>query len=204
MPRSKSTPTLDTEDPKEKSRSTAHRHKQKKETDEERAKAEIEYAGEIDHSPCLNCLELGIRCVGMSEGVKCAYCASRGVRCVKSTWKDLDSTRAEKRKAIDDDLDEIERLTARISKNRKILKLAESRAKAKTICLLDELEEKEEWERIENDGFSNAELEALSRDFVQQNNKESTVEGVEIWSAWDKSGVPNGTEQEAGASSAGS
>ena len=35
-------------------------------------------------------------------------------------------------------------LAVKIARKRKLLKLAEARAKAKTVCLLDELEEEEE------------------------------------------------------------
>ncbi len=52
---------------------------------------------------------------------------------------------------------------AKIERHRKALELAEKRAKAKTICLLDELEEEEEAERVRNGGLSDGELEELSR-----------------------------------------
>jgi hypothetical protein len=115
--------------------------------------------------------------------VKCASCASKGIPCVNSSWASLDKTREEAKSQIDADLLELERITARLRKNRKILKLAEDRAKAKAVCLLDELEEEEEMQRVKGGGLSNAELEELSRDLVVQNNILSN--SPPIWSAWD-------------------
>jgi hypothetical protein len=54
---------------------------------------------------------------------------------------------------------------ARISRNRKILELAEERTKSKAVYLLDELEEEEEKERKENSGFIEGKLRKASFDF---------------------------------------
>jgi len=54
---------------------------------------------------------------------------------------------------------------ARISRNRKILELAEERTKSKAVCLLDELKEEEEKERKGNGGFTEGELREASFDF---------------------------------------
>jgi hypothetical protein len=77
---------------------------------------------------------------------------------VNSSWESLDRTRETTKLQIDRDLEELEKITARLAKNRRILKLAEARAKAKTICLIDELEEEEELERVKNGGMTNGEV----------------------------------------------
>ena len=93
----------------------------------------------------------------------------------------------------------LEEITARLAKNRRVLELAEKRAKAKTICLLDELEEEEEAQRIRNGGLSDGELEELSRDFVAYNNATDVLDPAApqaelgVWNAWDASGG-NGQE----------
>jgi len=109
------------------------------------------------------------------------------------SWKSLDKTREETKAAIEKDLDEMDRLmrqqqkvASRISKHRKVLKLAEERARRKTSCLLDELEEEEEMERVKNGGLSNGELRELANDFVAYNNAGSENLGKEISSAWDQ------------------
>ncbi|KIV98454.1 uncharacterized protein PV09_09733 [Verruconis gallopava] len=161
------------------SRATYFRHKAK------RAHSEIELHREIAAVACQNYFKYGIRCVFMSgtKSVKCASCASKGIACLNSSWASLDKTREEARSQIDADLQELERITARLKKNRKILKLAEARAKAKAVYLLDELEEEEEMQRVKNGGLSNAELEELSKDLIVQNN--ILPQGPPIWSAWD-------------------
>jgi hypothetical protein len=92
---------------------------------------------------------------------------------------------------IDKDLEELEHLTARISENRKLLKLAEARALAKTVCLLDEMEIEEEQERIKNGGLSDGEMRevALERLTLQDAEGSSLVD----WSVW---GFLDGTSQE--------
>jgi chromosome segregation ATPase len=84
----------------------------------------------------------------MEGCLSCATCASKGITCVKSSWTSLDKTRKEIKEKLEADLNELaelanaqQKLLARIGRHRKTLKLAEARARAKTICLLDELEE---------------------------------------------------------------
>jgi hypothetical protein len=62
-------------------------------------------------------------------------------------------------------LEEQQRLLSRITRNRKVLQLADARAKSKTICLLDELGEEEEVERKKNGGFTDGELAEASVNF---------------------------------------
>ena len=52
-----------------------------------------------------------------------------------------------------------------MSRNRKVLSLAETRAKTKAICLLDKLEEEEESERKKNSRFIDGELAKASFNF---------------------------------------
>jgi hypothetical protein len=162
---------------------------------QKRAFDEIEKNGDILPVACEHCFKHGIRCVVMSssKSVKCASCASKGIKCVNVSWESLDRTRETTKTEIEEDMDELEKLmerqrevAARIARKRKVLKLAEARAKAKTICLLDELEDEEESQRIRNGGMTDGELEELSRDFVAYNNTTESAE-VAVWSAWDES-----------------
>jgi len=165
----------------------------KAQNNRKRAAKEIEEFGEVKILACNHCFEHGIRCVKMSfsRSLKCASCAKKGIKCVDASWDSLDRTRETTRSDIEKDMDELEQLmerqrevAARIARKRKVLKLAEERAKAKTICLLDELETEEEVERVKNGGFSNGELEELSLGFVAYNNATENA-GKEVWSAWD-------------------
>jgi hypothetical protein len=153
-----------------------------------RAFNEIETQGNISYLACIHCFEHGIRCVVMSstKSSKCASCQAKGIKCVNVSWHSLDKTREQTKAEINADLLELERITARLAKNRRVLELAEKRAKAKAICLLDELEEEEERQRLENGGLTDAELEDMSRDFVAHTNASENV-GTEVWSAWDSS-----------------
>jgi hypothetical protein len=53
---------------------------------------------------------------------------------------------------------------ARIERNRKILGLADRRAKSKAIYVLEELEEEEEAERVANSSLSNGEIAEANAD----------------------------------------
>ena len=88
---------------------------------------------------------------------------------------------------------------ARLSRNRKVLAMAEKRAKIKAICLLDELEEEEELERKKNGGFTDGELAKASFDFP---GFLSVIDGLNVvdWSALD---VPGRNPIETGESSRG-
>lgn len=167
-----------------------------------RAFEETELNGCISLLSCEHCYKRNIRCVVMdrSKGVRCASCAAKGIKCVNVSWGSLDRTREEKKKAINDDLQKLVEITARLERNRRDLELAEKRAKAKTICLLDELEEEDEAQRMRNGGLSDGELEELSRDFVAYNNATENL-GDGVWSAWD---VSRGTGGEVVESSGGS
>jgi hypothetical protein len=161
-----------------------------------RSSKEIEDHGELSLSPCLHCLTHNTICVVMagSRSTKCASCARKGIKCVDMSWENLDKTREETKAEIDKDMEELEkiaaaqqRVLARLNRRRKVLKLAEERAKIRTICLLDELERGEEIERVKNGGLSDGELKELANDFVAYNN---ASEAGAVWSAWD---VPGGT-----------
>ena len=135
-----------------------------------RSAREIEEYGEVNTASCIHCLTHELRCVKMSSSrsLKCASCAKKGIKCVDVSWDSLDRTRQESRSQMEKDLDEMEKLmaqqqalAARIARTRRVLKLADERAKAKTICLLDELEEEEELERVRNGGMSDGEIRVL-------------------------------------------
>ena len=88
---------------------------------------------------------------------------------------------------------------ARISRNKTVLELAKKRAREKTICLVQELEEEEEAERQKNGSFTNDELAETSFNFpsflgiIDRSN-------VVDWSALD---VPGRNPIETGESSRG-
>jgi ribosomal protein S27E len=185
------------------SKATYYRNKNK------RAFNEIESKGEIAQVACQDCFESYTRCIFMpnSRSVRCASCAAKGITCVNSSWESLDRTRETTKLQIDRDLEELEKITARLAKNRRVLKLAEARAKAKTICLIDELEEEEELERVKNGGMTNGEareaqaaleamvgsettgvfnddkLQELSVDPMRQGNRSSEAP---VWNTWDE------------------
>jgi hypothetical protein len=173
------------------SRATFYRHKTKRELSDfneqkKRAFDEIEKQGDISLLACEHCYKHGIRCVVMEGGksTRCASCAAKGIKCVNISWTSLDKTREETKAAINEDLQRLEEITARLAQNRRVLELAEKRAKAKAVCLLDEIEEKEEAERVKNGGMTDAELEELSRNFVAYHNASENA-GSDVFSAWD-------------------
>ena len=88
---------------------------------------------------------------------------------------------------------------SRISRNRAVLELAEKRARQKTICLVQELEEEEEAERQRNGGFTNDKLAKASFDFP---GFLGVTDGSNVvdWSALD---VPGRNPIETGESSRG-
>lgn len=176
-------------------RATFYRHKAKQELIEnqrqrKRAFDEIEKQGDISLLACEHCYKYNIRCIVMEGGrsTRCASCSAKGIKCVNITWTALDKTREETKAKINEDLQRLEEITARLAQNRRVLELAEKRAKAKAVCLLDELEEKEEAERVRNGGLTDGELEEMSRDFVAYNNASENV-GTDVWSAWDPARV---------------
>jgi hypothetical protein len=156
-----------------------------------RLASEIEESGSVTILGCEHCLIRGLTCVAMSssKSVKCANCARKGIKCVDVSWEVLDKTREEAKSAIEENLEELsklnamqQRLLAQLSRNRKILKIAESRAKAKAICLMDELEEEEEAERVRNGGHSDGELRELADNLAVFNQ---TIETREVSNASD-------------------
>ena len=132
-----------------------------------------------------------------SKSLKCASCAKKGIKCVDVSWGSLDKTRESTKAQLNKDLEELEKIMARISRNRKVLAQAEARAKTKTICLLEELEEEEQEERKVNGGLSNGELAEASNDLSVFLGSIETS-GMEDWNAL---GIPNGSPVELGESS---
>ena len=88
---------------------------------------------------------------------------------------------------------------SRISRNRTILELAKKRAREKTICLVQELEEEEEVERQKNGSFTNDELAEASFNFPRFLGVTDGSNVVD-WSALD---VPGGNPIETRESSRG-
>ncbi|KAF4546922.1 Hypothetical protein D9617_96g011900 [Elsinoe fawcettii] len=66
------------------------------------------------------------------------------------SWASLDKTREEYQKKVDEDEAELSRVLARLMRNKKILKLAEERAKKKMECLATEMEDNNELEEVDN------------------------------------------------------
>ena len=91
------------------------------------------------------------------------------------------------------------RVMAGLSRNCKVLAMAEKRAKIKVICLLDKLEEEEELERKKNDRFIDGELIKASFNFP---SFLGIIDGLNVvdWSALD---VPGGNPIETRESSRG-
>lgn len=139
-------------------------------TNRDRASDEINTHGELVFLGCKRCFEKDLPCVLMasSKSLKCAQCARNGKQCVEMSWGSLDRTREKMKEAIAADeaklvaaneeirkmmslvVDrqaEMSKTLAAIERNRKTLERAQERAKSKTVCLLDELEEEEEHAR---------------------------------------------------------
>ena len=110
--------------------------------------------------------------IAKDRSSKCSIYQKRGHKCVTTSWESLDHTRAEKAEAISKDLallkrrqQEMSELVARLSRNRKALKLAEARAKQRTIQLSKQLEEEEkaeEQQRSEDPISLHADLSSLA------------------------------------------
>jgi hypothetical protein len=103
--------------------------------------------------------------ISSTKSLKYASCALKGIKCINVSWDSLDKTRADTKSQIEKDLEVMEGTIARIARNRKVLALAEKRAKSKAVYLLDELKEEEEKERKENSGFTEGKLRKASFDF---------------------------------------
>jgi len=165
-----------------------------------RASERINENGEPAFIGCHNCLQQGVLYIIMpSSGVKCATCARQGRKCVDVSWKSLDTVRTKEKEGLNKDLEEMERLIARISKRRKILALAEERAKRKTIYLVQELENEEEEQRKVNGGFSDVKLSEASRDLAGFLDSTDVSGGVD----WSVLGVSDGSPIETRESSRG-
>jgi len=107
-----------------------------------------------------------------NSGKRCANCTNRGRKCVDVSWESLDRVRTKEKAALEKDFAEWEdvrekldlvqkklnEVMNRISMRRKIVAQADTRAKAKTICLMEELEAEEEIERAKNGGLSELEM----------------------------------------------
>jgi hypothetical protein len=115
--------------------------------------------------PCEYCSLHDLSCIMPSEhsnSVRCQHCVRRGRPCVNASWESLDRTRERTRKQLDESFDamtkqqeeiarrqeELNQVVAKISRLRKVLKLAEERATDKQRCLQEELflEDQQNWQ----------------------------------------------------------
>ena len=151
------------------------------------------------------------------RSIKCANCVKRGKSCVNVSWEWLDKEREKRAEEIRLDKEKLKvaneqvvkmmaevvrrqneasRLLAKIDRSEKTLNRVHDKAKAKTKCLIDELdeEEQEERERKRKRG------EAVSPEPLDFSSILGVSDGTNRvdWDAWD---VPGGTGQEAVASS---
>jgi hypothetical protein len=132
----------------------------------------VEEIGDPSELVCDHCLKHNYPCIIMpSSTMKCSSCTKKGIKCVNVSWEALNKTRSETRLQIEKDMEEVEKAhaamakaMARISRNRKVLELADKRAKSKAICVLEELEIEEEAERKANGGLSNGEIAEANAD----------------------------------------
>jgi hypothetical protein len=131
---------------------------------------EIITYGEPALFSCRRCFDKNSVCIVMpsSRSSKCASCAKLGKSCVEVSWASLDEIREAKKAQIAEDKEKLSRANAevmkmmaevvrrqeeqsellvRIERNEKTLLLAHERAKAKTVCLLDELDDEDKEER---------------------------------------------------------
>lgn len=76
-----------------------------------------------------------------SSVLKCSECVRRGKPCVNMSWSNLDSSRENIQKKIDDDEVLLAEVMGRLLRNKKLLKSVNEKARKKTECLAAELEE---------------------------------------------------------------
>ena len=139
---------------------------------------------------------------------KCSVCQKRGHKCVTTSWESLDRTRSEKSKAISEDLvllakrqQEMSELVARLDRNRKILELADARARARTIQTSKQLEE-EEAEEERKKQAAEATGDALPAASVAELPVDWPSTGWELM-GWEGLAVPDETVEAAASSSQG-
>jgi hypothetical protein len=117
------------------SRSTRHRL---------RLALEIQRSGHIVTIPCDRCAKSGKVCVVMTRSnysrLKCSECVRQNKPCVNISWDSLDRTREDYQRKVDEDEVELAKITARLVKNKRILRQAEERAKKNAECLMEMLE----------------------------------------------------------------
>jgi hypothetical protein len=119
----------------------------------------VEEIGEPSEIVCDHCSKRNLPCIIMSSStMKCSSCTKKGIKCVNVSWDVLNRTRSQTRAQIDKDTEEVALIMARIMRNRKVLELADRRARGKAICVLEELEVEEAAEREANGGMSNGEI----------------------------------------------
>jgi hypothetical protein len=108
---------------------------------------EILSANTISDVPCDKCFLENRDCYVMpNSGLKCAECTRVGRPCVNMSWSSLDHTREEYRKKVEDGEKLLAEVITRLLRDKKILKVAEDRARRKALCLASELQAEGELE----------------------------------------------------------
>ena len=107
-----------------------------------RLESEIATYGVVVDIPCDRCFLAGRPCIVMdsSKRLKCAECVKQGKPCVNLSWESLDRTRDRLRREIDEDEEELANVMSRLMRKKKILRLADERARRKAECLASEME----------------------------------------------------------------
>ena len=106
--------------------------------------------GSRSDTPCDHCSLNSLDCIVMADNpkLKCAECVKRGRPCVSMSWEGVEKQVVEQRadiaadeKQLWEQLRRLSELQARIARKRKVLELAEKRAKDQMNCLVREMEE---------------------------------------------------------------
>jgi hypothetical protein len=139
----------------------------KQQQDKLKLAEQIERYGLPAEWSCERCFKSLHECVVMPSrpDLKCARCTQLGKSCVKVSWDSLDRIRDQKAAEIADAKEKLRianaeamkmmeevvrrqaeaaKLLESINRNEKVLNQAHERAKAKTICMLEEIQEEEE------------------------------------------------------------
>ena len=116
-----------------------------------RAAKEINALGHPSVVSCQFCFSHDYLCVVMDDHKKCAHCTRRKCPCVGVSWDTLDKVRDKLESDIQNAETDQSRLlaeqtcvAAKLDRLRKTLRQTKDRAKAKTLCLLQELSDDEE------------------------------------------------------------
>jgi hypothetical protein len=117
----------------------------KKSTERKRLISEVSNFGYPVEYSCEGCFRYQELCVmAPDRSLRCAECIKQGRKCTSLSWEALDRTREETQKKIDADEAILEEVMARLLRNKKIMRQADSRAKVKASHLDAELSAEDE------------------------------------------------------------